>query len=69
MDFKYKWKNNAPPKNRNTAAHSDNLLDESQFESKEDQQLAENTARKYLGVPTKIPDDQRSVLPKAAPPD
>ncbi|HEY9596944.1 MAG TPA: bromodomain-containing protein [Cyanophyceae cyanobacterium] len=69
MNFKYRWKNNAPPTSRNKAAHSDNLLDESQFESKEDQELAENTARKHLGIPTKIPDDQRPVLPEAAPPD
>lgn len=69
MNFKYRWKNNAPPTNRNTAAQGDNLLDESQFESKQDQELAEDTARKYLGVPTKVPDDERSVLPEAAPPN
>lgn len=69
MNFKYRWKNNAPPSSRNTAAHNDNLLDESQFESKEDQELAEDTARKYLGVPTKVPDDENPVLPGATPPN
>ncbi|MBD2776716.1 bromodomain-containing protein [Iningainema tapete] len=68
MDFKYKWKNGAPP-TRDQAAQSQHLLDESQFNSKEDHLMAEQDARKHLGVPTRIPDDDRSVLPKAAPND
>lgn len=63
MDFKYRWKNGAPP-TRDQAAHSQHLLDESQFNSKEDHIMAQD-ARKHLGVPTRIPDDDRSVLPTA----
>lgn len=66
MDFKYRWKNGAPP-SRDKAAHDDALLDESQFESAEDRQLAEDMARKHLNVPLRTPDADRPVLPQAAP--
>lgn len=68
MNFKYRWKKNAPP-SRDQAARSESLLDESQFDSESDRKLAEDSARKHLGVPTKTLDDERPVLPKAAPPD
>ncbi len=67
MDFKYKWKNGRPP-TRDEAVRETHLLDESQFDSEKDQKLAEETARKQLGVPVRIPDDERSILPHAAPP-
>lgn len=66
MDFKYRWKNGAPP-SRDKAAHDDSLLDESQFETAEDRQLAEDMARKHLNVPLRTPDADRSVLPQAVP--
>lgn len=62
MDFKYRWKNGAAP-SRDQAARSEHLLDENQFESKNDQELAEDMARKQLNVPTRTPDADRSVLP------
>jgi hypothetical protein len=62
MNFKYRWKNGAPP-SRDQAAHSDQLLDESQFESKHDQALAEEMARKQLNVPVRTQDADRSILP------
>ncbi len=62
MDFKYRWKNGAPP-SRDQAARSEHLLDESQFESEKDRSLAEDMARKHLNVPTRTPDADRSVLP------
>lgn len=62
MDFKYRWKNGATP-SRDQAARSDQLLDENQFESKADHQLAEDMARKQLNVPTRTADADRSVLP------
>lgn len=68
MDYKYRWKNGAPP-SRDEAARSQSLLDEGQFDSEEDRKLAEDHARKHLGVPTRIPDDELSVLPVAAPPN
>jgi hypothetical protein len=68
MSFRYKWKNGAPP-NRDEAAQDAHLLDESQFETKQDQELAEDSARKHLNVPTRTPDDDQSVLPQAAPDD
>ena len=68
MDIKYKWKNGAPP-SRDEAARRESLLDEGQFTSKEDQRLAEDNARKHLGVPTRTPDEDIPVLPQAAPPD
>lgn len=66
MDFKYRWKNGAPP-SRDKAARSESLLDESQFESENDRSLAEENARRHLGVPIRVPDDDRSTLPQAAP--
>jgi hypothetical protein len=68
MDIKYKWKNGAPP-SRDEAAHRDSLLDEGQFTSEEDRKLAEDNARKHLGVPTRTPGDDLPVLPQAAPPN
>lgn len=67
MTFKYRWKNGAPP-SRDQAAQSSNLLDENQFSHPNDQQIAEEAARKHLGVPSQIPDDSKPVLPQAAPP-
>lgn len=66
MNFKYRWKNGAPP-SRDQAAQSQNLLDENQFDNPQDQQLAEETARKNLNVPTRVPDDDVSPLPQASP--
>lgn len=63
MDFKYRWKNGAPP-SRDEAARSQSLLDENQFDSEKDRSLAEEAARKQLNVPVQIPDDERSVLPQ-----
>jgi hypothetical protein len=68
MDFRYRWKNGAPP-SRDEAARNQYLLDEGQFNSDEDRKLAEDSARKHLGVPTRIPDDDIPVLPTAAPPE
>jgi hypothetical protein len=68
MDYKYRWKNGAPP-SRDQAARSQYLLDESQFESPHDRQLAEEGARKHLGVPTRTADSDMPVLPVAAPPE
>ena len=68
MDIKYKWKNGAPP-SRDEAAHRDSLLDESQFATEQDRMLAEDNARKHLGVPTRTPDNDIPVLPQAAPPN
>ncbi|MBD1924249.1 bromodomain-containing protein [Microcoleus sp. FACHB-831] len=62
MDIKYKWKNGAPP-TRDEAARSEHLLDESQFNSEHDHQMAEQDARKHLGVPTETTDSDRPVLP------
>jgi hypothetical protein len=66
MDFNYRWKNGSPP-SRDQAAGNESLLDESQFESENDRSLAEENARRHLGVPLRVPDDDRSVLPQAAP--
>lgn len=68
MDYKYRWKNGAPP-TRDEAARSQSLLDEGQFESAEDRKLAEDTVRKHLGVPTRTPDEDLPPLPNAAPPN
>lgn len=64
MDFKYRWKNGAPP-TRDQAARSQNLLDESQFSSKKDQQLAEEMARKHLNVPLRTMGEEQQVLPQS----
>jgi len=66
MGFKYRWKNGAPP-SRDQAAQDGNLLDESQFETTEDQKLAENMARKHLNVPLQTADADISPLPGAVP--
>ncbi|HBL10743.1 MAG TPA: bromodomain-containing protein, partial [Cyanobacteria bacterium UBA11162] len=55
MDFKYRWKNGTPP-SRDQAAQESSLLDESQFETPEDYQMAENMARKHLNVPLQTAD-------------
>lgn len=68
MDIRYRWKNGAAP-SRDQAAHEQHLLDESQFSNEQDKKIAEETARKKLGVPLVTDDEARSVLPKAAPPD
>lgn len=66
MNFKYKWKNGSMP-SRDQAARSRFLLDKEQFDNEKDRKLAEEQARKHLGVPTRIPDDERSILPQAGP--
>lgn len=68
MDYKYRWKNGAPP-SRDEAARNPYLLDERQFETAQDRQLAEDSARKQLGVPTRTLDSDLPVLPVAAPPE
>lgn len=68
MDYKYKWKNGGRP-NRDQAARDGNLLDESQFTDEKDRQMAEENARRYLGVPIQTQDAGKSILPQAAPPD
>lgn len=65
MDFKYKWKNGQAP-SLDQAARSKYLLDEQQFDTDEDRNIAEEDARKHLGVPTRIADDERSILPHSA---
>jgi hypothetical protein len=67
MDIKYRWKNGAPP-TRDEAAQRQHLLDEGQFDSEQDRKLAEDNARKHLGVPTRVPDEDLPALPLAAPP-
>lgn len=66
MDFKYRWKNGVPP-NRDQAAQEGNLLDESQFETPEDHQMAEDMARKQLNVPLQTADANMPPLPRAVP--
>lgn len=68
MNFRYRWKNGTPPK-RDQAAQEGSLLDESQFSNEQDRQLAEDAARRHLNVPTQIPDEEKPVLPQAAPVD
>lgn len=63
MDFRYRWKNGAPP-SRDAAAREKHLLDESQFQSDQDRQMAEEAARKHLNVPLRTPDDDTPVLPQ-----
>jgi hypothetical protein len=55
MDFRYRWKNGAPP-NRDRAATEETLLDEGQFETSEDQRIAETMARQHLNVPLQADD-------------
>lgn len=66
MDFKYRWKNGTPP-TRDQAAQGGHLLDESQFESEKDHQLAEDMARKHLNVPLQTGDEHEPTLPHAVP--
>lgn len=68
MSFRYRWKNGKPP-HRDQAVKESNLLDSEQFSHPQDQKIAEDAARKYVGVPTSIPDDEKPVLPQAAPPE
>ncbi|MBD1913623.1 MULTISPECIES: bromodomain-containing protein [unclassified Leptolyngbya] len=68
MDFKYRWKNGAPP-SRDQAAQDGNLLDESQFATSEDHRMAEDMARKHLNVPVQTADADIPPLPHAAPPE
>lgn len=68
MDFKYRWKNGRAP-SRDEAAKNEHLLDESQFNSKEDHRLAEDMARKHLNVPLHTVDEDIPVLPHAVPPE
>lgn len=68
MDYRYRWKNGYRP-SWDEAAHSNSLLDEGQFNNEHDRLMAEEDARKHLGVPIQIPDDQVSVLPRAASPE
>ncbi|HEY9799739.1 MAG TPA: hypothetical protein V6D25_05215 [Leptolyngbyaceae cyanobacterium] len=68
MDFRYKWKNGKPP-SRDAAIREKHLLDEGQFDSEQDHKLAEEAARKHLGIPLLTPDEETSTLPHAAPPD
>lgn len=66
MDFRYRWKNGYTP-TQDEAARNQYLLDEGQFNNEQDRKLAEEDARRHLGVPISIPDDEKSVLPHAAP--
>jgi hypothetical protein len=66
MDFNYRWKNGARP-SRDEAIRQKYLLDEGQFTSEQDRQLAEESARRLLGVPVPTLDEDKSVLPKADP--
>lgn len=68
MDFRYKWKHGRPP-NPDEAMRESALLDESQFNNAEDREMAEQDARRHLGLPLRTVDEKRSVLPHAAPPD
>ncbi|MGV0106528.1 bromodomain-containing protein [Nostoc sp. DSM 114167] len=68
MDWKYRWKNGYRP-SRDEAAKNPHLLDESQFENEQDRKLAEETARKHLGVPAPTLDEDQSILPHAALPN
>ncbi len=66
MDFKYKWKHGHPPA-KDQAAHSEYLLDHSQFNNEQDRDIAEEQARRHLNIPLRVPDDDRSVLPTFTP--
>ncbi|MBD2311302.1 bromodomain-containing protein [Desertifilum sp. FACHB-1129] len=66
MDFRYKWKRGRTP-TPDEAMRDSALLDESQFDSKQDWEMAEQDARRHLGLPLQTVDEKRSVLPKAVP--
>jgi hypothetical protein len=68
MDWKYKWKNGYRP-SRDEAVKNPNLLDESQFETEQDRQLAEEATRKHLGIPAPTLDEEKSILPHAGSPN
>jgi len=61
MNFRYRWKNGAPP-SRDEAIREPNLLDEGQFNDPKDQQMAEEMARKKLGLPTQVVGDERFIM-------
>ncbi len=60
MNFKYRWKNGAPP-SRDEAMRNQHLLDEDQFTHPQDQKIAEEMARKELGLPKQIPGNERFI--------
>lgn len=60
MNFNYRWKNGRPP-TQDEATRSQYVLDETQFNNESDRKLAEENARRHLGVPITIPDDEKSV--------
>ncbi|MEH2276194.1 MAG: bromodomain-containing protein [Nostoc sp.] len=64
MDWKYRWKNGSQP-SRDQAVKNPHLLDESQFENQQDRKLAEESARKHLGIPAPILDQEQSILLRA----
>lgn len=68
MNYRYKWKKGSSP-TRDEAIQAGNLLDESQFDSEGDRKLAEEDARKHLGIPTTTNADDLSILPQASPPE
>ncbi|MEH2438564.1 MAG: bromodomain-containing protein [Nostoc sp.] len=63
MDLKYKWKNGYKPSRDEAAKNPHLLLDESQFENEQDRKLAEESARKHLGIPAPTLDEDKSILP------
>ncbi|MEH2397282.1 bromodomain-containing protein [Nostoc sp.] len=68
MDWKYRWKNGSQP-SRDQAVKNPHLLDESQFENQQDRNLAEESARKHLGIAAPTLDQEQSILPRAVSPD
>jgi hypothetical protein len=66
MTFNYRWKNGTRP-SRDEAIRHKYLLDEGQFTNEQDRQLAEESARRLLGVPVPTLDEDKSVLPQADP--
>lgn len=63
MNFKYRWKNHQTP-NRESALRQPELLDQSQFSTQQDKQIAEETARKHLNLPAPVPGDGVSDQPE-----
>ncbi len=62
-NFRYRWKNGRPP-TAEEALRDDHLLDADQFDNPRDHHLAEQTARRQLGLPMKVEDFDRGVLPQ-----
>jgi hypothetical protein len=60
MNFRYRWKNGAPP-SKDEAIRNRYLLAEDQFTDPKDQQMAEEMARKQLGLPVQIPASERFI--------